>query len=86
MRFETEETKEFTPNKRPVLVLETAIATWDAARLAFQHERCKQYQDEYMRASDELGQAIGSWARSEPELAYQFGLWFQSHEADWDGE
>lgn len=79
----SENQKEITGNMCFAPGLETAIATWYAARSAFQHERCKQYQDEYMRASDELGQAIGAWQTERPELAYQIGLWFLSHQECW---
>jgi hypothetical protein len=66
--------------------LEVAIRNWQVARLAFQGGRSRENQDCYMLRSDELGQGIGAWAKSEPELAYQFGLWFQSHEGDWAGD
>ena len=61
--------------------LDAAIAAWDAARKRFQTQRCKEHQDAYVKATDELGQSISLWALSNPALAEQFALWFDSHPA-----
>lgn len=63
--------------------LEVAIQNWQKARVAFQNNRVNENRDCYVLRCDELGQSIGSWARSEPELAFEFGSWFRSHEAEW---
>jgi hypothetical protein len=64
--------------------LEAAIENWQKARLAFQNNRTKENQDHYCKCCDELGQCIVFWATSEqPQLAYEFGNWFRSHEEDW---
>jgi hypothetical protein len=59
--------------------LDAAIAAWDAVRKRFQTQRCKEHQDAYVKATDELGQSISLWALSNPALAEQFALWFDSH-------
>jgi len=62
---------------------EVAIQNWVKARSAFQNNRAKEHRDNYMLRCDELGQSIGAWAKSDPELAYEYGNWFKSHRTDW---
>jgi hypothetical protein len=83
MSYEQHQNDELTMDVCLSPGLEVAIRNWRKARLAFQDRREKENQDCYMLRSDELGLAIGSWVRTEPELGYQFGLWFKSHEEDW---
>jgi hypothetical protein len=59
--------------------LDAAIAAWKKTRHEFENERSKNHQDTYMKATDELGQAISQWQGEQPELAEQFGSWFESH-------
>jgi hypothetical protein len=42
-----------------------------------------QHQDAYCKATDELGQAFTHWQTEQPELAQQFGFWFDSHKERW---
>jgi hypothetical protein len=60
--------------------LEKAIFIWSEARSACQHKLGEHYLDDYMKATDELGQAVGCWATEQPALAEQFRLWFNSHQ------
>jgi hypothetical protein len=62
-----------TPN------LDLAIWVWNEALSACQHKLGEHYLDDYMKATDELGQAISQWQSEQPELAEQFRLWFKSH-------
>jgi hypothetical protein len=59
--------------------LDAAIAAWNTAQRKFQTQRCIEHQDAYMKTTDELGQSISLWALSNPALAEQFALWFDSH-------
>jgi hypothetical protein len=61
--------------------LDAAIAAWNSAQGKFQMQRCSEHQDAYMKTSDELGQAISQWQLSNPALAEQFAMWFDSHPA-----
>ena len=61
----------------------TAISEWCIVRQRFQTQRCSERQDAYMKATDELSQAISQWQFLNPALAEQFGIWFQSHAEDW---
>jgi biotin-(acetyl-CoA carboxylase) ligase len=63
--------------------LDAAIAAWEKARHEFENERSKNHQDAYVKATDELGQAIAGWQGEQSELAGQFGLWFESHQGAW---
>jgi hypothetical protein len=58
----------FTPN------LDAAIAAWKNAQREFENERSKNHQDAYMKAADELGQAIAKSGLSNSALAEQVGL------------
>ncbi len=60
----------FTPN------LDAAIATWKKARHEFENERSKNHQDAYMKATDELGQAISPSGLLNSALTEQVGLDF----------
>ena len=84
MSKRTQEQSELASNPCLSPSLEAAIQNWQKARLAFQDKPGKGNQDYYCKCTDELGQCIGFWARSEqPELAVQFGLWFDSHREVW---
>ena len=63
--------------------LEAAIQDFDAARHRFQTQSCKTHLNAYMKCCDELGQGISQLAIEKPELALQFGLWFDSHLELW---
>lgn len=60
--------------------LGTAITTWHLARHRFQNERQKEYQDAYMKATDELGQSISAWQAEQPELFEQLRFWAHPEE------
>lgn len=75
---QTELTQEF--NLAPGLA--GAISKWYKARYAFQHERCRQHQDAYDAATNELGQAFSVWSAQLPEFFPQLRLWLNSHPED----
>jgi predicted Zn-dependent protease len=84
MSKRTQEQSELASNPCFSPSLYAAIQNWQKARFAFQDKPGKGNQDYYCKCTDELGQCIGFWARSEqPELAVQFGLWFKSHDDEW---
>jgi hypothetical protein len=58
----------FSPN------LDAAIAVWKNAQREFENEWSKNHQDAYMKATDELGQAIAKSGLSNSALAEQVGL------------
>jgi hypothetical protein len=54
--------------------LHAAIAAWKNAQREFENERSKNHQDDYVKATDELGQAISQSGLSNSALAEQVGL------------
>lgn len=63
--------------------LNAAIAAWYSARHAYQNDPSKFYRDDYMKFTDELGQAIAAFQSARPALAEQLGRWFLSHQEVW---
>lgn len=61
--------------------LDAAAQTWYEARQQFQMEPCRQNQNAYEKATNELGLAFSAWSTQLPELAEQFRFWFQTHGA-----
>jgi len=58
--------------------LDVAIAAWKKAGHEFENERSNNHQDAYMKATDELGQAISAWVAEQPEVADEFATWFDA--------
>jgi len=55
--------------------LPNAISEWYEARHRFPDDPHRQYQDAYMKATDELGQALSLWKADRPGLFQQLRLW-----------
>jgi hypothetical protein len=62
--------------------LESAARAWYEARHRFQIEPSRQHQDDYCKATDELGQSLSACQVEQPELFEQLKLWFAAHQDD----
>lgn len=62
--------------------LDAVAQTWFEARHQFQIERCRRNQNNYEKATFELGLAFSRWRDEEPEFFEQLRFWFNSHPED----
>lgn len=59
--------------------LDAVARAWFEARHRFQIEPCRQSQNDYEMATNELGQAFSRWSAEEPEFFEQLRFWIDSH-------
>lgn len=62
--------------------LDAVARAWFEARHRFQIERCRQNQNHYERATNELWQTFSRWSAEEPEFFEQVRMWIDSHPED----
>lgn len=78
MKEQSKQQPDPTKNVHFLPTLDAAIAVWETSRQAFQNEAGKEVRCAYMKATDELGQAISAWAAEQPEVADEFATWFDA--------